>query len=117
MKRRREIEEIEKKKMERVKRIEELKKRKEEKRKRVIRKRRCFVCEIFGHMACYCRNEEKKEGLVQVPQNRFEVLRDRVMQKGERSRKEVKKKRKEILKKEKAKKTKVEKRRKGRKKR
>jgi len=100
VKRRREIEEIEKKKMERVKRIEELKKRKEEKRKRAIRKRRCFVCGIFGHMACYCRNGEKKEGPVQVPQNRFEVLRDRVMQKGERSGKEVGKKRKDRVREE-----------------
>jgi len=62
-KRRREIEEIKKKKAEREKRIEEAKKKKEEKRKRVIRERRCFVCEIFGHMACNCRNRGEKERL------------------------------------------------------
>jgi len=71
-KRRREIEEIEKK-------IEEAKKKKEKKRKRVIRERRCFVCRIFGHMARYYRNREEKKGLTQMPLNRFEVLKDRVM--------------------------------------
>ena len=60
-KRRRELEEIEKKKAEKEKRIEEAKKRKEEKRKRAIRKRRCFVCGIFGHMAHYCRNRGEED--------------------------------------------------------
>jgi len=78
-KRRRELEEIKKKKTEKEKRIEEAKKRKEEKRKRAIRERRYFVCGIFGHMAHYCRNRKEKEGLVWVPKNKFEVLKDRVM--------------------------------------
>jgi len=108
-KRRRELEEIEKKKAEREKKIDEAKKRKEEKRKRAIRERRCFVCRIFGHMAHYCRNRGEKEGPVQVPSNKFEVLRDRVIQRGKESGKEVVKDRREILKEEKAKKTKVEK--------
>jgi len=63
----------------------------------VIRERRCFVCGIFGHIAYYCRNREEKEGPVQVPQNRFEVLRERVMQK-EGSGREIGKDRREILK-------------------
>ena len=90
-KRRKELEEIGKKKTEREKKIEELKKRKEEKRKRTIRERRCFVCGIFEHMARYCRNrgEEKRGSL--MPQNKFEVLKDRVMQRGEGSGKKIRK--------------------------
>ena len=103
-KRRREIEEIEKKKIEREKRIEEARKRKDEKRKRAIRERRCFVCNIFGHMARYCRNREEKKGSTQMPLNKFEILKDRVMQRGEGSGKEIVKDRREILKEERAKK-------------
>ena len=44
-----------------------------------------------------------------MPSNKFEVLRDRVIQRGKESGKEVVKDRREILKEEKAKKTKVEK--------
>ena len=99
-KRRRELDEIEKKKTEKEKRIEEARKRKDEKRRRVIRERRCFVCNIFGHMARYCRNREKKEGPAQVPLNRFEVLKDRVMQRGEGSGREIGKDRREILREE-----------------
>jgi len=88
-KRRRELEELEKKKTEKEKRIEEAKKRKDDKRRRAIRERRCFVCNIFGHMAQYCRNRGEKEGPAQVPLNKFEVLRDRVMQRGEGSGKEI----------------------------
>ena len=103
-KRRRELDEIERKKTERDKKIEEAKKRKEEKRKRAIRERRCFVYNIFGHMARYCRNRGEKEGPAQVPLNKFEVLRDRVMQRGEGSGKEVVKERREILREEREKK-------------
>jgi len=108
-KKRRELEEIEKKKTEKEKRIEEAKKKKEEKRKRAIRERRCFVCGIFGHIAHYYRNRGEKEGLVWMPQNRFEVLKNRAIQKGEGREKEVVKNRREILKEEKAKKEKKEK--------
>ena len=107
--RRRELEKVEKRKRKIDEKIEIRKKRKEEKRKRVIRERRCFVCGIFGHMAHYCRNREEKKGSTQMPLNKFEVLRDRVMQRGERSGKEVGKDRKEILKEERVKRTKVEK--------
>ena len=103
-KRRRELDEIEKKKTEKEKRIEEVKKRKEEKRRRAIRERRCFVCGIFGHMARYCRNREEKKGSTQMPLNKFEVLKDRVMQKGEGSGKEIGKDRREILREEREKK-------------
>jgi len=102
--RRRELEEIEKKKTEREKRIEEARKRKDEKRKRAIRERRCFVCGIFGHMAHYCRNREEKKGSTQMPLKKFEVLKDRVMQRGEGSGKEIGKERREILREERKKK-------------
>ena len=61
-----------------------------------MEKRKCFVCGGFGHIAHHCRNVGE-EGLVQTPLNRFEVLKDRVMQKGEESGREVVKDRKEIL--------------------
>ena len=72
----------------------------------MIKERRCFVCGIFGHMACYCRNRREK-GPAQVSLNKFEVLKDRVMQKGEGSGKEVVEDRREILKEERAKKRKT----------
>ena len=99
-KRRRELDEIEKKKTDKEKRIEEARMRKDEKRRKVIRERRCFVCNRFGHMAWYCRNRGEKEGPAQVPLNKFEVLKDRVMQRGEGSGKEVGKNRREILREE-----------------
>ena len=45
----------------------------------------------------------EKEGLVQVSSNKFEVLRDRVMQKEERSGSRVRKNRRDILREERAK--------------
>jgi len=102
-KRRRELEEIEKKKTEREKKIEEAKKRKEEKRKRAIRERRCFICGIFGHMARYCRNRGEEKRGSSMPQNKFEVLKDRVMQRGEGGSGEGKERR-EILREEREKK-------------
>jgi len=68
----------------------------------VIEERKCFECGRFGHIASNCRNVEKEE-LVLVFSNRFEVLKVRVMQRGEGSGKEVTKDRKEILREEKAK--------------
>ena len=78
------------------------KRRREENRQRVIEKRKCFGCREFGHIACHYRNMEE-EKLVQVPLNRFEVLKDRVIQREEESGKEMTKDRKEILREEKAK--------------
>ena len=88
------------------KRQELWKNKKEEKRKREIAERRCFVCGIFRHMAYYCRNRREEE-LAQVLSNKFEVLKSRVMQKGERSGKEVVKDKREILKEERVKKRKI----------
>ena len=67
-----------------------------------MEKRKCFGCGDFGHVACYCRNV-RKEGLALVLSNKFEVLKDRVMQKGEGSGKEIVKNTKEILREEKEK--------------
>ena len=69
---------------------------------------------IFGHITYYCRNREEDKGSTQMPKNRFEILKNRVMQRGEESGGEVVKERKEILKekrvkKEIQKKTKVQK--------
>jgi len=75
--------------------------RREENRQRAMEERKCFVCEGFGHIAHYYRNMGE-ERLVQVPLNKFEVLKDRVMQKGKEE-EEVRKDRKEILKEERAK--------------
>jgi len=104
--RRRKIEKIERKKKEIEDKIELRKKKKEERRKRAIRERRCFVYRIFGHMACYCRNREEKKESIQMPLNKFEVLKYRVMERGEGSGREIVKDRKEILKEEKVKKKK-----------
>jgi len=67
-----------------------------------MEERKCFGCGGFGHMASHCRNGGKGE-LVLVPSNRFDVLKVRVMQRGEGSGKEVAKDRREILREEKAK--------------
>jgi len=61
-----------------------------------MEERKCFGCGGFGHIAHHCRNMEE-EGSVQMSLNKFEVLRSRVMQRGEGGRGEVRKDRKEIL--------------------
>jgi len=76
--------------------------RREANRQRALEERRCFECGGFGHMANYCRNVGREEP-VPVSSNRFEVLKVRVMQKGEGSSKEIMKDRREILREEKAK--------------
>ena len=77
---------------------------KKERRKKIraMEERKCFGCGGFGHVAHHCRNMREEE-LIQVSSNRFEVLKVRVMQRGERSSKEVVKDRKEILREERAK--------------
>ena len=67
-----------------------------------MEERKCFGCGGFGHMASYCRNGGKGEPVLVSP-NRFEVLKVRVMQRGEGSGKEMAKDRREILREEKAK--------------
>ena len=76
--------------------------RKEENRQRAMEERKCFVCEGFGHIAHHYRNV-RKEGPAQMPLNKFEMLKDKVMQRGEGGGGEVRKDRKEILKEERAK--------------
>jgi len=42
----------------------------------------CWCCKKFGHLACNCRNKEGEEKGTNAPQNKFEVLRSRVIQCG-----------------------------------
>jgi len=67
-----------------------------------MEERKCFGCGGFSHMASHCRNRGEGEP-VPVSSNRFEVLKVRMMQKGEGSGKEMTKDRREILREEKAK--------------
>jgi len=39
----------------------------------------CRNCKGFGHLAHNCRDKRKREKRTIVPQNKFEVLRSRVM--------------------------------------
>ena len=76
--------------------------RREVNRQKAMEERRCFGCGGFGHMANHCRNIEVEEP-VSVSSNRFEVLKVRVMQKGEGSCKVIVRDKREILRKEKVK--------------
>ena len=76
--------------------------RREENRQRAIEERKCFGCRDFGHVARHCRNMGEEEP-TSVFSNEFEVLKIRVMQRGEESSKEVAKDRREILREEKMK--------------
>jgi len=67
-----------------------------------MEERKCFGCEGFGHMASHCRNMGKEKPMP-VSSNKFEVLKVRVMQRGEGSSKEIVKDRREILREEKVK--------------
>jgi len=42
----------------------------------------CGSCKRFGHLACNCRNKKEGEKRAVIPQNKFEVLGNRVMQCG-----------------------------------
>jgi len=42
----------------------------------------CRSCKGFGHLARNCRNRKEGEKGVEIPQNKFEVLKSRVMQCG-----------------------------------
>jgi len=93
----------EEKRAEKEWRYQEMRERKrEENRQRAMEERKCFGCGGFGYMASHCRNGEKEKP-VPVSSNRFEVLKVRVMQRGEESSKEAAKDKREILREEKAK--------------
>jgi len=76
--------------------------RREVNRQKAMKERKCFEYGGFSHIASNCRNMGKEEP-IPVSSNRFEVLKVRVMQRGEGSGKEIVKDRKEILREEKAK--------------
>ena len=42
----------------------------------------CRSCKGFGHLARNCRNRKEGEKGVEMPQNKFEVLKSRIMQCG-----------------------------------
>ena len=93
----------EEKNVEKEWRYQEMRERKKkENRQRAMEERKCFGCGGFGHMAYNCRNIGAEEPTL-VSSNRFEVLKVRVMQRGEGSSKEAAKDRREILREEKAK--------------
>ena len=71
-------------------------------RQRAMEERKCFKCGGFSHIVSNCRNMGKEEP-VPVPSNSFEVLKVRVMQRGEGSGEETTKDKREILREEKAK--------------
>jgi len=48
------------------------------------REKLCRSCKGFGHLAQNCRNKKEGEKGTNVPQNKFEVLKSRVMQYGVR---------------------------------
>ena len=77
--------------------------RREANRQKAMEERKCFGCRGFGHIANHCRNVGVEEPVL-VFSNRFEVLKVRVMQKGEGSSKEIVRDRRKILREEKAKK-------------
>jgi len=46
------------------------------------RERECWSCKGFGHLARNCRRQKEEEKEIVVSQNKFEVLRSRIMQYG-----------------------------------
>ena len=98
-----EIKRREEKRVEKEWRYQEKRERKREvNRQKAMEERKCFECGGFGYIVSNCRNMGKEEP-IPVSSNRFEVLKVRVMQKGEGSSKEIVKNRKKILREEKAK--------------
>ncbi len=68
-----------------------------------------LVVKNFKHIVCNCRNvkNRKEEGPTQRSLYKFEILKSRVMNKGEGSKKKIKKNRKMILREERLKKKKI----------
>jgi len=75
-------------------------------RKRVAQERKYFWCEEFGHIMRNCRAKKVKKVATLQSSNKFEVLASRIINRGEGSKKEVKKDRKIVLREERAKKKK-----------
>jgi len=69
--------------------------------------RKCFDYEGFGYIIHHCRNRRENKSTV-ILSNRFEVLKNRVMNIGEGSGKEIGKNRKTILREQRLKKKMVE---------
>ena len=46
------------------------------------RERECWNCKGFGHLAQNCRKQKEEERGVKIPQNKFKVLKSRIMQCG-----------------------------------
>ena len=80
----------------------EWKKRREINKERVILERKCFVYRGFWHIAHNCRNmkNRREKRLIPMLSNKFKVLKNRVMNIEEGSRKEIRKDRKIIEKKD-----------------
>ena len=67
-----------------------------------MEERKCFGCGGFGHITCNCRNV-KEEELILMLSNIFEVLKSRLIQRGEDSGRKTSKDRKTILREERVK--------------
>ena len=66
---------------------------------------KCFICRIFGHITCNCKNRGEG-GLIPILSNKFEVLKSKVINIGEESERKIEKDRKTILREERLKKEK-----------
>ena len=65
----------------------------------MIIERKCFDCRGFEHIAYHYGNIGK-EGSILMPSNKFEVLKDKVMQGRENSEKEAEKNKRMVLREE-----------------
>ena len=68
-----------------------------------MEERKCFGCGGFRHIIYQCRNMRREE-LVQISSNKFEVLKNNIIQRGEESEREIVKDKRKILREEGAKK-------------
>ena len=69
-----------------------------------MQERKCSSCEGFEHIAHYCKSIESRQEKepIQRSLNKFKVLKDKMMNIGEESRRTIKKDQKIILKNEKS---------------
>ena len=80
-------------------------KRRETNKERTIIERKCFVCRGFEYIVHHCRNV-REERSTPITSNKFEVLKNRVMNIGEESGREIRKDKKTVLREERVKKEK-----------